>query len=116
MKGADIRVGGVYLAKVSGAVQRVRVDRVTDRSVFDRNAPAGVSTRTAWACTNLETGRRIVVKSAQRFRGPAPETREARDAREEREREEAAFRRLDENDCGGAFDGNSVTSDADPGL
>lgn len=74
MKGHEIKQGGTYLAKVSGSVQAVRVEaevsRYTDR--VDRFSGRRVGcTTTNWICVNLATGRRVVVRSAQRFRGPA---------------------------------------------
>jgi len=57
MKSKDVKIGGVYLVKVTGRVVPVRID-----------ATSG----TGWIGTNLETGRRVSIKSARRLRGPAP--------------------------------------------
>ena len=62
MKAREIEVGGVYLAKVSGKLTRVRVDAIHETSDWK-----GRST-TRYPCTNLITGRCIVVRSCQRFR------------------------------------------------
>lgn len=122
MKTNEIRIGGVYLAKVSGAVQRVRVDEIFEHWTHRGNAS---TSRYAWRCTNIATGRRIVVKSSQRFRAaahapPAAGTPEPTSALGipavvyEAQRDSRAD--CDRADYGGAFDGNSVSSDADPGL
>lgn len=180
MKGADIKIGCRYLAKVSGRIVAVRVLRETERLSTTRHwgkVPT-VNVRTSWECVSEETGRKILVKSAVRFRCPVhappaagvPEEPKSalgipavvyegqadsradcdavqvrcsgcgetipdavplamaasekpiycdrcdRDDVEERDAERAADRRFDENDCGGAFDGTNVISDADPGL
>ena len=54
MKKADVRLGGVYLAKVSGRLTRVRLDR---------ESPYG-----GWKATNLATGREVDVRTAARLR------------------------------------------------
>jgi hypothetical protein len=54
MKKADVVIGGVYVVKVSGWETPVRIDRVS---------PYG-----GWEGTNIKTGRRIRIKSAQRLR------------------------------------------------
>ena len=59
MKKREVQLGGVYLAKVSGRIVPVRVDREALRG--------------GWHATNLATGRVIHLRSAQRLRGPAPE-------------------------------------------
>src|SRR4026208_2176011 len=59
MKSADIKIGEVYLAKVSGQLQRVRVT-----SDFTRYNP----TRHGWRAVNLATGRELRIKSSQRLR------------------------------------------------
>lgn len=55
MKKAEVKIGGRYLAKVSGGVVPVRV--------------IAESRYGGWDCVNERTGRSIRVKSAQRFRG-----------------------------------------------
>jgi len=57
MKAREVKIGGVYLVKVTGRVVPVRID-----------ATSG----TGWVGTNLNTGRRVSIKSARRLRGPAP--------------------------------------------
>lgn len=54
MKKSEVKIGSTYTAKVSGAVSRVRI--------------LGTSPYGGWDATNLDTGRRIRVKSAQRLR------------------------------------------------
>lgn len=53
MKKADVKVGEVYLAKVSGKVVRVKLDAVS---------PFG-----GWLGTNKATGRQVRIKSAARL-------------------------------------------------
>jgi len=53
MKKADIRIGGVYLANVSGKASRVRIDR---------ESPHG-----GWDATNTKTKRAIRVRGGQRL-------------------------------------------------
>lgn len=50
MKKSDVRIGGMYLAKVSGSVSPVRLDA--------ENPHGG------WDGTNLDTGRQVRIKSA----------------------------------------------------
>ena len=54
MRKADIHIGGVYTAKVSGQLVRVRIDS---------ESPYG-----GWDATNLATKRRVRIRSAQRLR------------------------------------------------
>ena len=64
MKQKDIKVGGTYLAKVSGRVVPVRVDAVVDYACTGR---------LRFRCTSLVTKREVVVKAATRFRCPCNE-------------------------------------------
>lgn len=57
MKKEDVKVGGIYVAKVTDKLVDVRID--------------SVHSRTGWNATNTKTGRRVHIKSAQRLRGPA---------------------------------------------
>jgi len=57
MKKKDVNVGGTYLAKVTDKVVSVRLDA--------ENPHGG------WDGTNLATGKKVRIKSAQRLRGPA---------------------------------------------
>jgi hypothetical protein len=59
MKAHEITLGGIYLAKVSSKLVKVRVDHI-------RTTHTG---RTVYDVTNLTTGRRITFRSPQRFRG-----------------------------------------------
>jgi len=58
MKKNEVKVGGVYTAKVSRKLVPVRID-----------ATKG----TGWSATNLVTGNTIYIKSAQRLRGKCTE-------------------------------------------
>ena len=63
MKAKEIEVGGVYRAAVSNRIVDVRVDRVREQwDTFSR------SVRTRYEVTNLRTGRKLVFRSAQKFR------------------------------------------------
>ncbi len=57
MKKKDVKIGGLYTAKVSDRLVTVRID--------------STNTHGGWNATNTATGKRIRVKSAQRLRGPA---------------------------------------------
>ncbi len=64
MKGSQVIIGRVYIARVSGNLVPIRVLRRFER--FPPGRPNGLY---AWECRNERTGRAVVVKSAQRFRG-----------------------------------------------
>ncbi len=57
MKKNEIKVGGMYRAKVSDKVVAVRID--------------STHTKGGWNATNTATGKQIRIKSAQRLRGAA---------------------------------------------
>jgi len=57
MKRSDVQLGGVYIAKVSDKLVQVRID--------------GENRHGGWDATNLATGKRVRIKSAQRLRGEA---------------------------------------------
>jgi hypothetical protein len=54
MKKHHVRIGGIYVAKVSGALTRVRIDRESRHG--------------GWEATNLSTGRPVRIRSAARLR------------------------------------------------
>ncbi|MCL4199666.1 MAG: hypothetical protein KJZ69_19385 [Phycisphaerales bacterium] len=54
MKKDQVRIGGTYTAKVSGKIAKVRID--------------AESRRGGWDATNIETKKRVRIKSAQRLR------------------------------------------------
>ena len=60
MRADEVVVGQVYLARVSVGVVPVRIERVVLKGLRQK--------RRAWEATNLTTGRRILIKSAQRLR------------------------------------------------
>jgi len=64
MKNAEVKLGGKYIAKVSNRLCTVRLDE---------HRPRG-----GWYATNMRTNKRIVIKSAQRLRGPAHEPKAAK--------------------------------------
>lgn len=63
MKKADIKKGSCYTARVSGNFVTVRVDSITERDGYG-TSKAG----TSYNCTNLKTGRKVVFRSAMKFR------------------------------------------------
>lgn len=64
---SDIRRGGVYFAKVSGKVVRVRVDLIRENPGNSRQRSS-----ITYYVTNLVTNRRTMFKSASKFRAEAP--------------------------------------------
>ncbi len=62
MKAKEIEIGGTYVAKVSGRLVQIRVSAT--REVTQGRTGA----RTVWDAVNLATGRKIVIRSPQRFR------------------------------------------------
>ena len=67
MKKADVEMGGRYVAKVSGTLVAVRIDR---------ESPYG-----GWDATNLATGRSVRIRTAARLRRRAAQDRTATDPR-----------------------------------
>ncbi len=57
MKKSDVKVGGVYAAKVSDKLVEVRID--------------GENRHGGWDAVNLSTGKKVHIKSPQRLRGAA---------------------------------------------
>ena len=57
MKRDDVQIGAVYTAKVTNKVVEVRIDA---------ESPHG-----GWDATNLATGKKVRIKTAQRLRAPA---------------------------------------------
>ncbi|XZE35810.1 winged helix-turn-helix domain-containing protein [Pirellulaceae bacterium SH501] len=55
MKKADVKIGGKYYANVSGNRCEIRIDAEKPRG--------------GWDATNLATGKKILIKSAQRLQG-----------------------------------------------
>lgn len=68
MKSADIQIGGHYIMMVSRNIVTVRVE-----SKVEYYTVRGIKLH-RWIVTNLKTGRRITVKSPQRFRSVAEKT------------------------------------------
>lgn len=62
MKAKDIKAGALYTAKVSGREVTVRVDQI--RETFDHKDRS----KTLYDVTNLTTGRKLVFRSAGKFR------------------------------------------------
>ncbi len=57
MKKSDVKIGGVYAAKVSDKLVEVRIE--------------GENRHGGWDATNLSTGKKVHIKSPQRLRGAA---------------------------------------------
>jgi hypothetical protein len=68
MKASQIKVGGKYIAKVSGKLTTVRVDSIRETGDWKGR------TQTRYDVTNLETGRRTTFRSASKLRSQAPTT------------------------------------------
>lgn len=66
MKKADIKIGGHYIARVSGKLTTVRVDAIQDRNGIDGGRY--VKAHTDYDVTNLATGRKLTFRSAAKFR------------------------------------------------
>ena len=62
MKKNEIKVGGLYLAKVSGKITTVRVDAIR------KGGFTSGGSQTAYDVTNLKTGRKTTFRSAAKFR------------------------------------------------
>lgn len=58
MQKNNVKVGSTYIAKVSGALTRVRITREHNRG--------------GWYGTNLATGREIRIRTAARLRSEVP--------------------------------------------
>jgi len=63
MKKNEIKVGGLYRAKVSGKLVTVRVDAIRVRDGYGT-----MKDTTVYDITNLSTGRKTTFKSAVKFR------------------------------------------------
>lgn len=71
MKKAQIKVGGIYVAKVSGKLTRVRVDAIRDVSRqrgYDYAGKLVYVDSQVYDVTNLATGRKTTFRSASKFR------------------------------------------------
>ncbi len=109
MKAKDVRIGGLYIAKVSGKLTTVRIDRVA-ADVQDSNHNWRIG---GWHATNLATCKPVRIRSAARLRGPSssPVGFPARDPATGR------YPSIDAADYGGVLGADGcVYSDADPGL
>lgn len=72
MKANEIKVGGKYIAKVSGKLTTVRVDMIRETTKRGRSSGySGLPTYVdgvVYEVTNLKTGRRTTFKTAGKFR------------------------------------------------
>ena len=80
VKKSEIKVGGHYLAKVSGRVVTVRVDTVREVPNYRNGGNRAVYTsdKTVYDVTNLVTGRKTTFRSAAKFRSEVDGIRDAR--------------------------------------
>ena len=102
MKKKDVRIGMIVAMKVSGNVVPVKVVGIRTVSGFYGRD------KTIYACVNQKTGRDCKAESAAKFRYEIkPKTELVHTT------ETIPF---NEAECGGSFDGMSVSSDADSGL
>jgi len=70
MKKSEVQIGAVYAAKVSDKLVQVRID--------------GESRHGGWDATNLATQKKVRIKSPQRLRGTAKQTKDSGDAKPKR--------------------------------
>ena len=68
MKKAEIRVGGLYNAKVNGMTQVVRVDEIREYNPSFGGFRQIGKAQMRYDVTNLRTGRRLTFRSAARFK------------------------------------------------
>ncbi len=76
MKASEIRTGRYYTARVSRQIVTVRVDQIGTRDKYRRGTfgnPPTVHTTTSYHVTNMATDRKLVFKTAQKFRQPTTE-------------------------------------------
>lgn len=73
MRKSEIETGGIYIAKVSGKITRVRVDAIRTVTKQSRNYLGNTTYKdsTVYDVTNLTTGRKTSFRSATKFRGKA---------------------------------------------
>ena len=67
MKANEIKIGGVYIAKVSGNLTQFRVDGIAEAAtLYKGNGKWGYGVR--YHATNLKTGQQTSFASAAKFR------------------------------------------------
>ncbi len=66
----NIVVGGVYQAKVSNKITRVRVDAIREQDGGESPWGRKIKAVTFYDVTNLTTGRKTTFRSAAKFRAP----------------------------------------------
>jgi hypothetical protein len=78
MKASEIVVGGIYVAKVSSKLTRVRVESIETDVVTGYKAATDYSGKwgrlkrgTRYHVVNMLTGRQLTFRSAGKFRKPA---------------------------------------------
>ena len=74
MKKAEIKIGGLYMARVLGKFVAVRVDKILVGHVSVKpGEEAFEPCRAVYHVTNLSTGRKLTFRSAAKFRGVVPD-------------------------------------------
>lgn len=74
MKKGDIKVGGYYIAKISGKLTTVRVDAIRETDGYSTGSSYWAmrhSAKTVYDLTNMATMRKATCRSAAKFRGVA---------------------------------------------
>lgn len=111
MKKHEIKVGGLYVAKVAGRLTTVRVDRIKP----------GYARGNAYEVTNMQTGRTTSFRSAAKFRSIAKQTKTIMPVMTAQEFADAIDKAAIDNNVTDTFtldeDGNEVQEDeqsADP--
>lgn len=69
MKRTEIKVGGIYIAKVGSNITRVRVDGINEHNFARLVGESAIS----YDVTNLKTGRKTTFRSAAKFRSEVKE-------------------------------------------
>jgi hypothetical protein len=65
MKIADVKIGQLYLVKVSGSIQPVRITAEANERLTSAGYRHG-----GWHAVNINTGREVRIRSVQRLRSP----------------------------------------------
>lgn len=102
MKKSQIKIGGIYVAKVSNKLVNVRVNSIEES---DSRFGYGNRTTTRYGVTNLSTGRQLSFRSATKFRSLVGERHQSQ-----------TMTKQTSLTVVGSNDYEDAHSDADPGL
>ena len=75
MKAKDVKIGGTYIAKISGKLTTVRIDREAGEIRVGR-VDSYQFRHGGWHAVNVATGRPVRIRTAGKLRGPATAERE----------------------------------------